>query len=329
MLAGLTLLVLIAAITGAVYEAEARRDARKRFAPRGRLVDVGGRRIHLDCRGAGSPTVVMENGLDTSGPLSWNTVHDDLAAITRTCAYSRAGMMWSDPAPGAFHSDSAARDLHRALTAAGERAPWVLVGHSMGGPYALVFTARHPRETAGLVLVDAAHPYGRERMGEAAGTAPGPLRRMRNAAILALGPTLARLGVMRLMAPRAAPADWTPQMAAAQRALYPPSSAALVREARAMDETLRRADASRALGDRPLIVLTAITALPGESAEQEAKRLAAWKRLGADQASWSSRGRQQVVDATHYIHFNRPDVVVDAVRDLVRTIRAEAPRAAR
>ncbi len=305
---GAALLLLATAGAGAAYETAARRRAAREFAPPGRLVDVGGRRIHMDCRGTGSPTVVLEAGLDTFGALGWMPVHDPLAAVTRTCAYSRAGMMWSDAAPGAFDSRRAAADLHAALAAAGERAPWVMVGHSLGGPYALAFTGRYPREVAGLVLVDASHP------DQTRGARPPPLlRRARNAAILAAAPVLARLGVARLAPLRRAPDEWPPQMAAAHAAYFPTSGTALAKEARALDATLGTAGRARRLGDRPLVVLTATIGDP--------EHAAAWKRMQVDQATWSTRGRQRMVDATHYIHFDRPEAVAGAVEEVVAEVR--------
>jgi pimeloyl-ACP methyl ester carboxylesterase len=319
-------LLVVAAVVGAVYETAARRRAVREHPPLGRRVDVGGRGIQLDCRGSGSPVVVLEAGLDLYGSLGWEPVHDSIAATTRTCAYSRAGLMWSDPAPGAFDSRRAAADLHAALAAAGERAPWVLVGHSLGGPYALTFTGLYPAEVAGLVLVDASHPDQVRRMRAASGVSPSALGRAREAATLAVGPTLARLGLARLLSRREAPDGWTPAMEAAYRAFYPTSAAALAREARAFEETLRTAGGFRRLGDRPLVVLTAAIGYRAGMSPEQARRMdAAWDQLQAEQAAWSARGRREVVDASHYIHHDRPAAVVRSVREVVAEVRASAP----
>src|SRR6478752_3670469 len=95
-------LVVLATLFGTVAEAVMRARAARRYPAPGRLVDIGGRRIQLDCRGTGSPTVVLESGLDNLGSLSWAAVHDSIARTSRVCAYSRAGMLWSDPAPAPF-----------------------------------------------------------------------------------------------------------------------------------------------------------------------------------------------------------------------------------
>ena len=162
-------LVVLATLFGAVTEAVMRARASRKYPAAGRLVDIVGRHIQLDCRGSGSPTVVLESGLDNLGSLSWALVHDSIATTSRTCAYSRAGIMWSDAAPGAFDSKHVSEDLHAALSKAGERAPFVVVGHSLGGPYALLFTGLYPSEVAGLVFVDASHPDQLERLRKATG----------------------------------------------------------------------------------------------------------------------------------------------------------------
>jgi pimeloyl-ACP methyl ester carboxylesterase len=122
----------------------------------GRLVDLGGRSLYLDCRGAGSPTVVLEAGMG-GGAASWATVFDDVAATTRVCAYDRAGLGSSSPR-GPHTLADATTDLRAALAAAGEQPPFLVVGHSLGGAYARVFASDHPGETAGLLMLDTFDP---------------------------------------------------------------------------------------------------------------------------------------------------------------------------
>jgi len=126
------------------------------YLPLGERVDIGGRSLYLDCRGAGSPTVVLDAGMG-SGAASWSTVQDDLAGTTRTCAYDRPGRGASDPRGRHTLADTAA-DLRKALDVAGEAGPLVLVGHSHGGDYVRVFGDRYRDEVVGLVLVDTFDP---------------------------------------------------------------------------------------------------------------------------------------------------------------------------
>lgn len=122
------------------------------YIPVGTRVDIGGRSLYLDCRGIGSPTVVLEAG-SGGDSATWAAVHDELATTTRTCAYDRAGRGRSDPRPRHTLADAAA-DLDALLAAAGESGRYVVVGHSLGGAYARVFAAAHQGEVVGLVLVD-------------------------------------------------------------------------------------------------------------------------------------------------------------------------------
>jgi pimeloyl-ACP methyl ester carboxylesterase len=122
----------------------------------GDRIDIGGRSLYLDCRGRGTPTVVLEAG-SGSDSGTWRAVHDELATTTRTCAYDRAGRGRSDPRPAHTLADAAA-DLRALLAAAGEPGPYLVVGHSLGGAYGRVFAARYRGEVVGLVLVDAFNP---------------------------------------------------------------------------------------------------------------------------------------------------------------------------
>ena len=318
-------LAVIVVVSGASVEFVMRRLEARRYPAPGRLVDVDGRRLQLDCRGAGSPTVVLEAGLDFLGSLSWVAVHDSIARTTRTCAYSRAGILWSDPAPGAFTAARAARDLRTALARAGERAPFVMVGHSLGGPYVVSFTKLHGDDVRGLVLVDASHPDQFARFREATGKALQP-----PAGLLAFGSTFAWTGIARLAPLGDAPPAWPTLAVRAPRAYFSRSISALSAETKAVDSTLALANDARQLGSRPLVVLTAgaeadtaAIAAMGLTVEQESRRRAAWLALQADEASWSSEGRHEVVpNASHYIQFDRPDVVIGAVRDVVMRVRA-------
>src|SRR5262245_34442033 len=112
LIAALAVLALAGAGCESVYEAEAVRE----HPVEGKLVQVDRhRQIQLDCRGEGSPTVVFQSGGDMLGSLAWEPVHDRVARTTRACAYSRAGILWSDPASGRFEPEEVARDLHAAL----------------------------------------------------------------------------------------------------------------------------------------------------------------------------------------------------------------------
>ena len=330
---GIVGLIVLAVLVGAGYEATGRRRAVRDFPPAGRLVDIGGRRVQIDCRGTGAPTVVFESGLDMFGSLAWSAVHDSIARTTRACAYSRAGIMWSDPAPGRRAAIEVADDLHATLAAAGEHAPYVLVAHSLGGPFAMTYTKQHGDDVAGLVFVDASHPdqVSRLRAAGMASVAEG-MKPYRIAAMLA------RFGVPRIVSARAGGMPNEPPRAAQAAAAYTPISLpAMLAEGDAIDTSFAQAGSFRTLGDRPLVVLTAMAPLSAEdratlkmTPAQGRQVQDTWKALQDEEASWSSRSRHQLVpDAHHYIQFERPDIVIAAVREVVDSVRARQPAAGR
>ena len=322
---GLAAVVALVILIGAGYETAGRRSASRNFPAPGKLVDVGGRRIQIYCRGPGSPTVVFESGLDMGGSYSWFGVHDSIAKTTRACAYSRAGIMWSDPAPGAQSGKSVANDLHAALGKAGERPPYVLVGHSLGGPYAMIYTKYFAPEVAGLVFVDASHPDQVSRRSSLTSwTLEEGMKQARMAA------HLSRLGVIRkLAAADSAPPE--PAYAVRATAAFTPTSLpAMLKEVDAFNATLAEAGTLRQLGDRPLFVLTATKPLPDVervsmkmTPEQATAFEAKWVELQNEEAAWSSRSQHQLVAGSgHYIQFEKPNAVIAAVRSVIDSVRA-------
>jgi pimeloyl-ACP methyl ester carboxylesterase len=156
-MAGLAIGVAIdAARAGGLSDWLARRGLPPPYVPLGQRFEVAGRWIYLDCRGQGSPTVVLEAG-SGSDSATWGAVHDELASITRTCAYDRPGRGRSDPAVRHTLADAAAT-LRQLLRSAGETAPFVAVGHSLGGAHARLFAASHGPEVVGVILVDSFDP---------------------------------------------------------------------------------------------------------------------------------------------------------------------------
>lgn len=133
-------------------------------APAGALVDVGGYRLHLECVGAGSPTVVFEGGAMATRHGA-RKVQYALSTETRVCTYDRPNTIVpvpsaSDPRPDSVPSTSQtfARELHTMLATAGERGPYLLAGVSFGGLLLAAYVAWYPDDVAGLVFLDAVGP---------------------------------------------------------------------------------------------------------------------------------------------------------------------------
>ena len=327
---GLGGLGLAAAIVVAAsgYEAFERRQAAFAYPPTGRLVDIGGRRMHIDCRGSGSPTVIFEAGLTLSGSLSWSKVFDPIASFTRACVYDRAGILWSDPKPGPQDAAAISRDLQATLNAAGITGPLVLVAHSIGGPYATVFTHDHGDRVAGLVFVDTSHPDQIARFRRVTGADTHPRTMVPTMKAIA---ALSWMGAVRLAVGGKEPPKGPPAIVAETTALSHRSVVGAIAELEGFDRTMARAGAVRNLGSRPLFVLTGIAPYSPEilkemklTPQQGVRFQADLKALHDDQASWSTRSWHRVLtDANHYVQIDRPDAVIDATRQVVDTVRQD------
>lgn len=132
--------------------------------PRGKLVDLGGHQLHVHCSGHGTPIVVVENGLGDFS-FDWVLVQSRVEKFTRICTHDRAGYAWSTPGPLPRTFDQINLELRDALQKLGEKSPLVLVGHSYGGPVMRNFAFTYPKDTVGLVLVDAAFEGMRVSIG--------------------------------------------------------------------------------------------------------------------------------------------------------------------
>jgi len=304
--------LLILAAAGFLYEniSEARD---RRFNPmRGRLVDVGGRKMHIDCAGDGSPTVILDSGLGESY-LSWRKVQPQIAKFTRVCSYDRAGLGYSDPSPRPRTSKVIAEELHVLLQAASIGPPYVIVGHSMGGYDVRVYTSLHRDEIVGMVLVDASHPDQENRF-------PPELKSMegswhREAQFIA---ATMPFGIPRLLAlcendalTRAADCNWH-------------SAREQLAEMKAFPESADQTAQTGSLSDMPLAVLSHDPDKPSSDLPPELAKPTneAWEKMQEELAHLSTRGTQTVAkNSAHYIQIDRPDVVVEAVRGVVEQAR--------
>ena len=298
-----------------------------------RLVDVGhGRRMNIYCRGAGSPAVILDAGLGDS-TISWALVQPRLAARTRVCSYDRAGLGFSDGSPLPSTADNIAADLHALLKAADVAPPYVLVGHSAAGMYIRVFADRYPQEVVGMVSVEGSHEDQSVR-GWAIG-APGQKAKWD----AFLDEYEACVGAARRGLVKGTPEytkcvgdpdpRFSPAINAAQ-ARYGSTArwqAAVASERRAIfyasAEQTRKTH--RHFGDMPIIVLThsPYPKSKDETQQERNERTLLWESLHLDVAAMSTRGINIVVpNSGHYIQYDHPQVVIDAIEQAV-TIACE------
>jgi pimeloyl-ACP methyl ester carboxylesterase len=308
LLIGLAALILALAFVGTIYQIIATRLSERKYPPPGRLVDVGSYRLHIHCSGpmdASGPTVVMDAGIGECS-LGWRLVQPEIAKFARVCTYDRAGLGWSDPAPTARTSQQIVNDLHSLLANAGITPPYVMVGHSFGGLNVRLYASQFPEEVAGLVLVDACHEDYPIR-----GFCPPYIR---------LGLLTAPLGIPRLFAGFVVSGN--PIFAGGSK--YPSSYRAIAtstkylntvrREWSAVDESWSQARSSKkSLGDRPLVVLLA---------KSDYELFPIIKKLETELANRSTMGKLIMVEQSgHHIQHDRPETVIDAVREVVEAVR--------
>jgi protein-S-isoprenylcysteine O-methyltransferase Ste14/pimeloyl-ACP methyl ester carboxylesterase len=312
-------LLVVLPLAGRAYEAYADSATRRTFQAPGRLVDVGGRRLHLLCIGDGSPIVLFEAPGFGVSSLSSATVRERVASRTTVCSYDRAGMAWSDPAPETLTAGSLARDLAALQDRAGLPAPFVLVASSVGGLTAEMFARMHPERTAGLIFLDAASSG---LVGELEQT---PLVRRIRAAAPILG-TAAQFGVIRLLNPFVITGDSDAARRSRGFTYGARAIGTLAAILRGASDTVREFGAAPPLrADIPLVVLSAsdprLLEVPGLrqlSAVRSEARLRGHQRLAAT----STRGVWKTVpNSQHLIAVSNPDVVIAEIFAMLDQLR--------
>lgn len=316
----LAALVLLA---GLAFQWCATKLDERRYPMHGVLVDVNGHRMHLDCRGEGSPTVVFDAGLGDSAS-TWALVQPGVAQFTRACSYDRPGLGWSQASSGPRDSRHVAQELGELLAKAHIAGPYVLVGHSFGGYNQLVFQSLHPDQVVGMVLVDSSHPDQSHRLP---GISNEDFAHGMRWKVLA-----APFGVARLLGwcrddytfPNA-PAAWR-KVAPVAIALDCRSSALFATrdELLAFRESGQQAAAVTTLHNLPLIVLSHDPQVgagfpPEISADAENK----WNTMQEELRSLSTNSKRVIAHTSmHYVESYRPELVIDAIREVCAAAKA-------
>jgi pimeloyl-ACP methyl ester carboxylesterase len=306
---GLYLVAAIAVLvaSGAAYQALSDSVAARKYPPVGRMVSVGDHAMHIHCTGEGSPTVLFESGLG-EGALSWSAVQPEVSKFTRACSYDRAGYFWSEPSDAERTSEMIAEELMTLLQQAGEKGPYILVGHSLGGVYVRAFASRYPDQVAGMVLVDSSHEAQFLRLPPEPDT------------LLRASRFLAPLGVGRIIG---RPIGYATPLSSDQRSAYQEMGYLAKNYATVLREkTAAAAQAVTGLkrnpmrDDLPLVVLTQ----GGKKMKPEIYKT--WVEMQNELAALSSRGTHIfAASAGHYIQLEEPQLVVHAVSQVVSQAR--------
>jgi pimeloyl-ACP methyl ester carboxylesterase len=306
------------------------------------LVDVDhGRRLNLYCVGTGSPTVVFDAGLGGSSS-TWDLVQPAIALKTRACSYDRAGLGFSDPDTRPGTSANIVDDLHRLLTAASIKPPYILVGHSSGGMTVRLYADRYPEDVVGMVLVDPSHEDQGDREWQLEGQAAKDkweqfykqsLETKRKCIAVASSPAGLVQGTemyKRCMPEPVAHFSTALNAVMLAHSATPTSQQAVLSELEnvyyASSDQVRAA--RRRYGDMPLIVLThaPFPKAPDETQAQRDLRTKLWETLHDELAALSSRGVNRTVPGTgHFIQWDKPQVVVDQILKVLAESRGQVP----
>jgi len=302
---------------------------------------VNGIQLRLDCRGVGSPTVVLEAGAQ-SHSIHWWRIQDEVAKFTRVCSYDRPGYGWSDPDRGMSSPKQVAELLHELLQAGGEGPPYLMVGHSLGGVFVRAFAAEYPGEVVGMVLVDSSHEHQDRQI-------PPELEEisqvkveisLTNLRIFQVAAPLGLLRVSRILDPGLdilglPETEKGPVLAQVYRSGY---YAAIGREVELMASCLSQTGELQGLGDMPLIVLSAeqdaremyeemviyepYLDSPSQLTLQVVQQYVDTMDERQDElAALSTRGKRIVVEETgHFIQLDQPQVVIDAIREVFEQV---------
>ncbi|WP_202867937.1 alpha/beta hydrolase [Kribbella pittospori] len=305
------LIVLVILALGGAYETISRATG-PTVAMRGQLVDVGPYRLHLECTGSGSPTVILEPGAGGSA-ASMGLIAPAVARDSRVCVYDRAGRGWSDPAATPPDAAQIATDLHELLQRASVPGPYVLAGHSFGGLYVRTYAAKYPDEVAGLVLIDST----------TAKTTPAPPPQAGSYSVSkhlsSLIATTSRVGVGRLLS-SINYSDLPPTYRddARTTAATGKEMSGTIDEYGVASRSAAQAGTLRTFDAKPLIVLTAAV---GNSE--------GWMEAQNESATLSTNSLHRVEPgATHIAFIDDPahtPAVTHAIHDVLVSLRTDEP----
>lgn len=313
--------VIVGLVAAAQLPVHGQAQLAQRYAAPGRLIDIGGRKLHLLCSGTGSPTVILMAG-GGAFSIDWALVQPRVADGTRVCSYDRAGLAWSDSGPADETVEQTVADLHALLMTAGEKGPYLLVGASIGGIFIRAYQHGFPDEVAGLVFTNSSNQVGTSVKGKVSLIWDLTEEEVRSVFPLppSKGPAPAREGEPfdRLSPELQAVRLWLDVRLWEKPRAGPDSLLSWRKEfLREFEET--DAGLPFPLGEVPVIV---VSSGPVASESERQSRNGAAARL--DFLS-SNSVHITATGSGHEIHLYQPDVVVQAVMRAVSAVRIGVP----
>jgi pimeloyl-ACP methyl ester carboxylesterase len=324
--ASLALTLALCLVAGSLYQWSLQTAEQEQFPPPGQMIEIDGLSLHIDCRGQGTPTIVIESGL-MSGSASWGLVHDPLASLTRVCAYDRPGMDWSEPSDELLQADLVAERLHRLLAAAGISDKKLLMGMSAGGVFVREYYQQHPEDVIGMVLVDSSHEQQGARLPEINGI-------IDLTAQLHACSWMQPVGIIRafdLLDESIVPDQLDGDIAAMLRAHAYQSHTceAMLNESEGFAREVVDTQPPQTLGALPLLVLSqgkppADDELEGLSRKQADNLVMRWNQLQLELTALSTNSRRVIArESGHMIHLEQPDLLISEVSRMVQQLQRQ------
>lgn len=320
-------LIAGAAALSATFNAVALRIYEAKNPPPGTIYLVNGHKMHINCSGSGSPTLILDAGLGNDDFI-WGGVQPILSRTTRVCSYDRAGFGWSDALPAPRDADHIATELHGLLEAAHIDGPIVLMGHSIAGMYLRDYASRYPQQVAGLIFVDSSTPFQNKSFLAAIGANRFnvPPLWLYNAALNAAFAA----GLPRLFGYCSQSYEgFEPRAAKEQNEDFcSMRPSAVCAEAESIERSSAETIRTGPFGDLPILIFSHDPAKPdpGLPAAQSEKIQAVWDRMQSNLTQLSSRSRRIVAKgSSHNIHLDRADLIEKEVPLFIEQVRGAAP----
>lgn len=310
-------LILIFLTSGSIWQHNMNRYEKDEYVPPGKLISVNNHKMHILADGEGSPTVILTTGSGT--PCAYTDyyyIQKEISKNVRTISYDRPGYGWSEPTSMASTINEQVMELRELLFKAGEKPPYILVGHSLSSLEVVHYAQLFPEEIVGIVLIDGGNPTYYAAYNEFTSLAINhSFEAMRITGIVR---ALGNIGIFPAFLGEDQRRKLLPDnLQQVDKIMFYNKLGLDVNRIKLtnINEDAREVIISGHLGDIPLIILTA-----SESTKE-------WKESQVQLKSWSKNSKQEeIVGSSHYIHWSFPYVIIEKIEEVVKSSMTSLPR---
>ncbi|OAB40873.1 alpha/beta fold hydrolase [Paenibacillus antarcticus] len=282
----------------------------KKYPPPGELVSVNGHKLHIFGEGKGSPTIIFDSGHGLPAYTNWSLIQPEISKTSRTCIYDRAGYGWSEGSSKPRTSAQMVEELHTLLITSGEKAPFILVAHSISALNACLFAHTYPSEVAGLVIVDGGTPQFYKQLNR-----KPLLRIMRIAKYLSILGLIRVLGQFRLISSlNLVQQHLSREYRKLDKALFYRHflNDNMLNELISLGESTEQVSAIDTLGDIPLVIITS---------GQNAANIKNWQAGHLSILELSTDKTHIIAEGIgHSVHLEQPETVIREIRKLLDSL---------